>query len=527
MPPVEQAPLPGVTVECAAAGPGAGDRGVLQPPGREPSRRRAHGPVDRDAAAARPGAEHFEDRDDSRRGTRARKRAGPRIRCTSSRGSQAALVCGATCSAGPALACRLAVALVLAEVIAVGLRQAALPLITSRFSAFSASAWCVKLKLPVMTVVRSITITLLCAMAWWASISGAEALLQEQRQVGVLLTLVALVEQERHLDAARLGGDEGLGDRFGAEGVGLHQHLVAGGVDLADHGLGAAALRREENLGPTAAPRRASAAVRAAGRPASGPREAGRRQQPVDQRHPAYPFSPLAAMWAGGPTGRGGRIASAGRRARSVSDCGRMGACPPSNQAAAAPGSGPAPPTSTSRSAPTTAATATSPSPSARTISSTCTSTPWPRSWPTLGRAAAGARRSSSAAARRPTSARQLERLLGAMRRWLPPAAGRRVLHRGEPRHARRRQGRACWPTTASTASASAPSRSTPHLLRVLERDHDPDDVPRAVERVRRRIANVSLDLIFGVPGQTAGRVAGRPASGPGAASRTTSRPMA
>jgi oxygen-independent coproporphyrinogen-3 oxidase len=40
-------------------------------------------------------------------------------------------------------------------------------------------------------------------------------------------------------------------------------------------------------------------------------------------------------------------------------------------------------------------------------------------------------------------------------------------------------------------------------LLRVLERDHQPDDVPRAVERLRRRMDNVSLDLIFGVPGQT------------------------
>ncbi len=32
---------------------------------------------------------------------------------------------------------------------------------------------------------------------------------------------------------------------------------------------------------------------------------------------------------------------------------------------------------------------------------------------------------------------------------------------------------------------------------------HDPDEIARAVARVRRRIDNVSLDLIFGVPGQT------------------------
>src|SRR5439155_7613953 len=35
------------------------------------------------------------------------------------------------------------------------------------------------------------------------------------------------------------------------------------------------------------------------------------------------------------------------------------------------------------------------------------------------------------------------------------------------------------------------------------ERIHAPAEVPRAVECVRRRIDNISLDLIFGVPGQT------------------------
>lgn len=43
-----------------------------------------------------------------------------------------------------------------------------------------------------------------------------------------------------------------------------------------------------------------------------------------------------------------------------------------------------------------------------------------------------------------------------------------------------------------------------PHLLRALDRAHDPAEVPRAFECVRRRIQQVSLDLIFGVPGQTA-----------------------
>jgi oxygen-independent coproporphyrinogen-3 oxidase len=42
-----------------------------------------------------------------------------------------------------------------------------------------------------------------------------------------------------------------------------------------------------------------------------------------------------------------------------------------------------------------------------------------------------------------------------------------------------------------------------PHVLQVLERDHSPADVPRALEAVKARISQVSLDLIFGVPGQT------------------------
>jgi oxygen-independent coproporphyrinogen-3 oxidase len=42
-----------------------------------------------------------------------------------------------------------------------------------------------------------------------------------------------------------------------------------------------------------------------------------------------------------------------------------------------------------------------------------------------------------------------------------------------------------------------------PHLLAVLERDHAPADVERSVQAAEKRIANISLDLIFGVPGQS------------------------
>jgi oxygen-independent coproporphyrinogen-3 oxidase len=40
-------------------------------------------------------------------------------------------------------------------------------------------------------------------------------------------------------------------------------------------------------------------------------------------------------------------------------------------------------------------------------------------------------------------------------------------------------------------------------VLRLLERDHSPEDVRALVPRARRLIPNLSIDLIFGVPGQT------------------------
>ena len=39
--------------------------------------------------------------------------------------------------------------------------------------------------------------------------------------------------------------------------------------------------------------------------------------------------------------------------------------------------------------------------------------------------------------------------------------------------------------------------------LKLLERNHRPDDIAAVMKRLRSRFQNVSLDLIFGVPGQT------------------------
>lgn len=42
-----------------------------------------------------------------------------------------------------------------------------------------------------------------------------------------------------------------------------------------------------------------------------------------------------------------------------------------------------------------------------------------------------------------------------------------------------------------------------PKLLRILERQHQPSQIPRVVEWIKSRIDEVSMDLIFGVPGET------------------------
>lgn len=101
-------------------------------------------------------------------------------------------------------------------------------------------------------------------------------------------------------------------------------------------------------------------------------------------------------------------------------------------------------------------------------------------------------------------SADQLERLLTSVRRWLPFVADDGAEFSIE-----------CNPDTLTAdkiavladhgvnrVSLGAQSFHA-EMLMVLERAHDPDEIARAVEHVRRRIDNVSLDLIFAAPGQT------------------------
>jgi oxygen-independent coproporphyrinogen-3 oxidase len=99
-------------------------------------------------------------------------------------------------------------------------------------------------------------------------------------------------------------------------------------------------------------------------------------------------------------------------------------------------------------------------------------------------------------------SARQLERLLSEVARWLPLEPGHEFSVEANPGTLDSDKVRVLADHGVNRVSLGVQSFHR-HLLRVLERNHDPGDVPRAVEVLKGRIAQVSLDLIFGVPGQT------------------------
>jgi oxygen-independent coproporphyrinogen III oxidase len=99
-------------------------------------------------------------------------------------------------------------------------------------------------------------------------------------------------------------------------------------------------------------------------------------------------------------------------------------------------------------------------------------------------------------------SPRQLETLLNLVRNWLVLESDAELSIEANPAGLDDDKIRILADHGVNRISLGAQSFD-PELLRVLERDHQPADVPRAVERIRRRIDNISLDLIFGVPGQT------------------------
>ncbi|REJ92774.1 MAG: radical SAM protein [Planctomycetota bacterium] len=99
-------------------------------------------------------------------------------------------------------------------------------------------------------------------------------------------------------------------------------------------------------------------------------------------------------------------------------------------------------------------------------------------------------------------AADELERLLELMREWLILTSGGEFSVEANPAGLTEEKVEALHRYGVNRVSLGVQSFSAP-LLEVLERDHREADIERAIERLRGGIENISLDLIFAVPGQT------------------------
>ena len=97
-------------------------------------------------------------------------------------------------------------------------------------------------------------------------------------------------------------------------------------------------------------------------------------------------------------------------------------------------------------------------------------------------------------------SSEQLSRLLAMIRRRFDLAEGGEWTVEANPGTLDERKADALAEGGVNRVSLGAQSFH-PESLRALERNHDPDDVPRAVELIRPRFDRWSLDLIFAAPG--------------------------
>jgi oxygen-independent coproporphyrinogen-3 oxidase len=96
----------------------------------------------------------------------------------------------------------------------------------------------------------------------------------------------------------------------------------------------------------------------------------------------------------------------------------------------------------------------------------------------------------------------QLERLLTTVCHWLPLEPGGEFSVEANPEGLGDDKIAVLADHGVNRVSLGAQSFDA-ELLRVLDRRHSPAEVPHGFGRLRRRIVEVSLDLIFGVPGQT------------------------
>jgi oxygen-independent coproporphyrinogen-3 oxidase len=98
---------------------------------------------------------------------------------------------------------------------------------------------------------------------------------------------------------------------------------------------------------------------------------------------------------------------------------------------------------------------------------------------------------------------RQLQRLLRDVQRWLPLEPGGEFTLEANPDDLTDPERVAVLAEGGVTRLSLGVQSFQPPLLQVLERRHNPADVPRVVALIRRWIPQLSLDLIFGIPGQS------------------------
>lgn len=96
----------------------------------------------------------------------------------------------------------------------------------------------------------------------------------------------------------------------------------------------------------------------------------------------------------------------------------------------------------------------------------------------------------------------QLARLMAIARRWFPLVEGGEYTVEANPGTLDIAKADVLAAGGVNRVSLGAQS-FRPASLAVLERNHGPEEVPRALDLVRPRFARWSIDLIFGVPGST------------------------
>jgi oxygen-independent coproporphyrinogen-3 oxidase len=96
----------------------------------------------------------------------------------------------------------------------------------------------------------------------------------------------------------------------------------------------------------------------------------------------------------------------------------------------------------------------------------------------------------------------QLERLMLLARRWFAPSPGAEICVEANPAGLDDTKVAILADAGVNRVSLGVQSFDA-SVLELLERDHRGPEIPAVVERVRRSIPNIGLDLIFGVPGQS------------------------